>query len=346
LTPADFIVNSLGDGHDAIPGDGVADTGQARMRTTTLRAAIEEGNALGGSHTITFAVTGDIRIVNDQLELRANFTIDGPTAASVVLWPLYSLESEYRIMEVKNSSTSTIADLVFNGGYDPANDGGGILNNGVLELNHCTVQYCQANHGGGIANLKQLWLNNTTIGSNWALNEGGGISTAANANSQTHVLSGSTITGNSAGNQNVGGKGGGLSIETNAQVEIDDSAIAGNSSTDIGGGIYSSGGILTMQNGATLSGNSAVNGGGVYVATGTANLTDVTISSNSASAWGGGLYVEPASTVNLTDSTFSSNTAGTGGPKIAYGGVLGGTVFITIDNCSGFTDPDDLIHVT
>lgn len=52
------VVNDLGDGGDAVPGDGSCATASA---TCTLRAAIDEANALGGEHhQITFGVSGTI----------------------------------------------------------------------------------------------------------------------------------------------------------------------------------------------------------------------------------------------------------------------------------------------
>jgi CSLREA domain-containing protein len=48
-----FVVDSLGDAGDASPGDGVCATGGA---VCTLRAAIEETNALSGPDMITFSI--------------------------------------------------------------------------------------------------------------------------------------------------------------------------------------------------------------------------------------------------------------------------------------------------
>ncbi len=47
-----FTVNSNGDGHDVTPGNGICETAFGNG-TCTLRAAIEEANALGGANTIT-----------------------------------------------------------------------------------------------------------------------------------------------------------------------------------------------------------------------------------------------------------------------------------------------------
>ncbi len=54
-----FEVNDLGDGTDAVPGDGVAETAEGNG-VTTLRAAIEEANATQGPDTIVFLLGGTI----------------------------------------------------------------------------------------------------------------------------------------------------------------------------------------------------------------------------------------------------------------------------------------------
>ncbi len=55
-----FLVDSAGDAGDATPGDGICDTGGG---VCTLRAAIQESNALAGADTIDFGInTGSVTI--------------------------------------------------------------------------------------------------------------------------------------------------------------------------------------------------------------------------------------------------------------------------------------------
>ena len=110
--PATFTVNSTGDAGDATPGDGIADTWTARVVTTTLRAAIEEGNALaaaglGSDHTINFSGTvfggsQQIALQNGELDLIASFTINGPGAGAGTLTDFDQLPCgvTFRIMRV------------------------------------------------------------------------------------------------------------------------------------------------------------------------------------------------------------------------------------------------------
>jgi CSLREA domain-containing protein len=48
---APFAVNTMADGHDATPGDGICETASGNG-ICTLRAAIEETSALGGTRTV------------------------------------------------------------------------------------------------------------------------------------------------------------------------------------------------------------------------------------------------------------------------------------------------------
>src|SRR5262249_51200604 len=66
------------------------------------------------------------------------------------------------------------------------------------------------------------------------------------------------------------------------------STLSGNSAANSGGGIYNSGGTLTVSN-STLSGNSAAVGGGGISNFGTLTLSNSTLSGNSAANSGGGI---------------------------------------------------------
>lgn len=55
----------------------------------------------------------------------------------------------------------------------------------------------------------------------------------------------------------------------NGHLILDGSAISSNATTSVGGGIYVTGGTVTLQGGATITGNSAgIDGGGIYVESG------------------------------------------------------------------------------
>lgn len=73
-----FFVNSFGDSHDANPGDGIAaDTNGL----TTLRAAIEETNALDGADSITLPA-GIINVVGEAFTVTGPLTVQGASHGS------------------------------------------------------------------------------------------------------------------------------------------------------------------------------------------------------------------------------------------------------------------------
>jgi hypothetical protein len=206
-TPAAFVVNDTGNGGDDDLDDPDALDANGK---TTLRAAIEQGNDDGGSHTITFSATtfpapGDyiIPVAGTQFKLDANFTITGPTAATITLQPVYTAvfplqPVKFRIMEIDAASTSTIKNLRFSGADFPAGMGGAIYNAGNLTLEDCSIVGCKAASGGGIANLNTLAVKTSLIDGNQApTGDGGGIYCAPVAGSVTTVTS-SQISNNQA----------------------------------------------------------------------------------------------------------------------------------------------------
>ncbi len=177
---------------------------------------------------------------------------------------------------------------------------------------------------------------------------GGGI---LNLSTGTVNIVNDTITGNSS---QIGGDGGGINNgeRTNTgfsligTVNITNCIISNNSTTNSGGGIFSTVTNLNTTNtstvnitNSTVSGNSAAVGGGVYnqdtqVSTFIVNVTNSTISGNSAAASTGGVYNEGNRLVlNITTSTVSGNSSGGG----SVGAILniGGTVNLTNSTISG-----------
>src|SRR6185503_17933314 len=94
LVPAavTFTVNSTADTSDASPGDGVCDAGGG---VCTLRAAIEEANALAGADTIQFAVGSGPQTITFGSSLPVimeTVTVDGTTQPGYSGTPLITLD--------------------------------------------------------------------------------------------------------------------------------------------------------------------------------------------------------------------------------------------------------------
>ena len=217
-----FTVNSTLDAGDANPGDGVCDDGSGHC---TLRAAIEEANALTGSHTISLAVPGPYILVSGrQLTVTGQVTLNGNKQA-------ISAGETSRVFEVTQTGNLSLNGVTIRDGV--ADAGGGIsINGGTANIfnsailsNRATVQ------GGGISNFQgRLNVANSTIAGNRANRHGGGIMQLAffdgfSEANLTHV----TITNNTADFDNSdGGEGGGIYTNSPA-FNLKNSIVAGNS---------------------------------------------------------------------------------------------------------------------
>src|SRR5262249_24926318 len=91
---ANFTVTQTADAGDVTPGDGACDASPISGVQCTLRAAIQEANALGGGpHTIplpanhyTLTRTGtDDTALNGDLDITANVVIQGAGAATTIV---------------------------------------------------------------------------------------------------------------------------------------------------------------------------------------------------------------------------------------------------------------------
>jgi hypothetical protein len=142
----------------------------------------------------------------------------------------------------------------------------------------------------------------------------------------TASISGLTITGGAAA-------GGGGVYDSGGNLSLDADTVSGNSVSTDGGGLFvDDQGTISLLN-VTVSGNTAaLDGGGLCLSGATATLNNVTIGGNSAQAGGGLLNLGGAT---LTNVTVSGNSAST------YGGGLfvydQGTMSLRIVTVSGNT---------
>jgi CSLREA domain-containing protein len=286
---ATFVVNSTADVVDAAPGNGVCATAG---NVCTLRAAIQEANALAGApHTIvlpagTYTLTipgrNEGAAATGDLNITAGLIISGAGAAITVI----DANRVDRVLDVLGGSV-TISGVTIRGGeadYVPSTGGDGIRNNSILTLNDSAV----SGNALGIYNRGTMTLNNSNVSGNDGGNGPGGI---YNDGGGTLTLNNSTVSGNRAGGI------AGIRSSFWGTVVLNNSTVSGNTAWhNMAGGIYyscdgASGGGLTLNN-STVSGNSAV-------------------------SWGGGIVINSvgnsACTVTLNNSTVSGNSAGTGG---------------------------------
>jgi len=177
-----------------------------------------------------------------------------------------------------------------------------------------------------VGNTISLAGSELTLSANVNINPDGQTTTVT-ANNASRVFA---ITGSSDASLNnlyiTGGRalfGGGITIQDNSYVNLNNSTVSGNSADNSGGGIYvsrslsysdSDGHSSISINNSVISGNSASTAGGLAAGPYTVvSASNSNISDNSADSFGGGLLSRNNSTVNLINNTIFRNSASVGG---------------------------------
>ncbi|WP_119071209.1 calcium-binding protein [Rubrobacter indicoceani] len=254
---ATFTVNSSADAADASPGDGRCATGGNEC---TLRAAIQEANALAGADTINLPA-GDyaLAITNENvdpvsnpggapenasatgdLDVTGRTTIAGAGSGTTTVDASRVLD---RVLDVRPGARVTVSGLTLTGGNGGVSEmppvlagsaqrGGGLQNSGTLTLDGIAIENSNADFGGGISNTGTLTVNRSTVSGSEAF-FGGGIDNAGDL-----ALSASTVSGNSAvlSGGDSGGVGGGIRNDT-AVLDLADSTVGANIAGARGGGL-------------------------------------------------------------------------------------------------------------
>ena len=255
-----FYVDTFLDTVDTNPGDGVARDASGR---TSLRAAIQEANALSpsavkiflqtGTYPLTIAPVIDPTVVfpvpgpgsgydapanlqwsnasTGDLDLRGNITLVGLGVNRTTI----DAKGIDRVMKVYAGSTVSITGITLTGGNAPTNhSGGGMLNSGNLSLNLSTINSNQAmggpvSLGGGISHWNgHLNIYHSTLDSNIAIGGGGLFVT----NGATAKIDSSTLVSNIAEakgyKQQYHQGGGGLLTSMSGKVEVVNATLSNN----------------------------------------------------------------------------------------------------------------------
>ncbi len=196
-----FTVNNNADSADATPGDRIcADS----IGQCTLRAAIQEanGNTASGD-VIIFAMPWPavINLTIGELAITArNLSIVGPGARRLAIRRSYVPGTpEFRIFHIPNADTNTVIRgiSIENGRALKAMSGGGIklVTGSTLSLIEMFLIENVASTGGGIANDGTLNITRSLIDSNTASTDGGALINSAGSSAR---ITNSTITGSAA----------------------------------------------------------------------------------------------------------------------------------------------------
>lgn len=221
---------------DSNPGDGYAATSVAG--TVSLRAAVNEANAIGGFATInlpagthTLSLTDPADGSDDEffgdLDIYGYIHIIGSGADQTTI----DADDLDRVFHVHPGARLILEGVTLTGGL--ADQGGAILvSSGSLNLVRSVVTANQAVSGAGISVTEDGFAGilMSTVHANTATLDGGGINVSAG---EIDVFE-STISGN------VAASGAGIFLETDATASIDSSTIVRNQS-DFVSGIHSLG---------------------------------------------------------------------------------------------------------
>ena len=317
-----YVVGSTADGPDMNPGDGVCATAAA---TCTLRAAMQDAQALGAANTITLLGLPDPSTIDLGSPLP---TISGQTLTIVgagqdALTVRRASGGDYPIFKAMGGDvtirgmTVTQGRAVAQGG--PVVGGGGIYSvGGSLKLEHVGVV------GNAAA----------TSGANASAEGGGVYKEQGTLTIQDSTISQNTVDATSTDDGLA--FGGGIAAASVEALDVFDSTIGHNSvsatgpddATASGGGIVAFGNAIEIVD-STVSTNSAAvagaesgeaSGGGIWAFGNAFSMVRSTVDHNSATAanvptapvaLGGGVYVQGTAVVNVVSSTISANSVRT-----------------------------------
>jgi hypothetical protein len=335
-----FVVNINGDGHDTHPGDGIC-TAVVGKPACTLRAALEESNALAGANTINFNLptsplgSTTISPSTPLPEILDELVIDGTTQPTYDGGkPVVVLEGDLepagvRGLVVAENKVATMKALQVLRFYEAGvQNRGGTLTLFRMEL--------AGNKGSGLdIGSPLVWSNATVQETAITENESAGISGIRATLTMDHGavaynrsggiwLNGVqlSMTGTSVSFNSTPYDGGGLMVAGSGIVDVSGVTIEGNSADGTGGGVFFSfvTGTLTVRD-SVIKNNRATDGGGLYVERGTARLSGTSLTENKATNNGGGVYLDEFSSSGLGASNALYLEAGTGIGRVGSGNV-------------------------
>jgi hypothetical protein len=258
---AQFTVNDATDANDANPGDGICETA-AGNGVCTLRAAVEETNALPGSdvillpaglYSLTLTGAGEDAAASGDLDLTDSVDLIA-TGAGVATIDASALED--RVFHLRGNVAVRMSGLALNGGdagtgawgstSREAGQGGAVFNEGgSLVLADGTVAGCSAVQGGAIASAGTLRVERSTLSGNAASGQGGALLVQGG----TATLANVTVSGST---------GEGIAVASGAAVALNNvtvtDATGAGVSIAVGGTVRTSNSLFAANGGGSCTG--------------------------------------------------------------------------------------------
>lgn len=318
-----FSVTTAADTTDAVPGDGIC---ADRTGSCSLRAAVQEANALGGSSSIrlapnryqlTIAGTGEDMAATGDLDILARIEIEATNS-------LIDAAGLDRVFDVfMPGSLTLLTGRLEHGAPAMSESGGAIRSTGTVSLSSVTIANSTVSgsgaSGGAIFNDGgSLTLSRCLLTGNAAERAGGAIE----ANGGDTFVEGSAMEENSTGPSP--GNGGALHLTGEGTVTVQGGVVHANSAAAEGGGLWNSAGGLMVVRSVLVADNIVTGedadqgGGGLFNDGGTLRVSESTISGNiatGAAGSGGGIFNNDG-LLELVDSKIADNAASRAGGGI------------------------------
>ncbi len=259
-----FNVNSTIDEDDDNPGDGICHTSSGFC---TLRAAISESNALAGpnevdipagTYTLSIAGRDEDSNATGDLDITSVITMVGAGATSTII----DANQIDRVIHVTSTGSLQVSGLTLKDGQLNTGQsntfGGGLYNQGAVDIINLIVSNNTAESGAGIYNdpgktvtTKNIAVINNLV-TDTATGTGGGITNKGTLNITNGTISGNTVS--SIGSAN----GGGIAVFGTSNlrsVTVANNTAASNN----GGGIYADAAASVQLTNSILSDNNGGN---------------------------------------------------------------------------------------
>jgi CSLREA domain-containing protein len=268
---APFAVTSTADAVDAAPGDGLC---ASASDACTLRAAIQEANALAGADQIDIAAgmyrltitgKGEDAAATGDLDVTSELTIAGAGARTVTITarptPDPQAQGVDRIFDVLAGGDLTLSKVSLTGGSG-GSAGGAIRAVGPLALTDASATANSALDGAGVWASGATHLNRVTLSNNYGAN-GAGV-----------MAAGALTAINTTIQNNHGDGGGGIAVSPTGTADLTNVTLAANQAGNSGGQLLNDGSVQIRNSILEHTTPSASNCAGTALVSGGYNVDD------------------------------------------------------------------------